>query len=223
MNKKILIIIGAILVALGVGGYLYSLRNDLPKEAILIKDPQLTDKEKQGFRDKIVELEKEVNDPSKNDGERYKARVQIGLQYFILGEYKNARDQYLLATKMMPDIATAWGELYVVENSMLAYDQANEHIKKALTINSANPQYWRWYLELTGPLKVSDDKIRQTYQEALKQTDNSTDILGLYAGFLEKQNDLVGAVAQWKRAIEKNPAGAAQYQAEIARIQNKLK
>lgn len=224
MNKKIITIIVACVIILGIGGLAYSLQDRLPSNAILDKDPQLTDQEKQVINDKISEYKNITSDTSKSKEDRYKAYVQTGLQYFILGKYVDARLQYIEATKLLPENSTAWAELYVVENAMQAYDLANKHIKKAITYNSANPQFWRWYLELAGPLNVSTEKVDTTYQEALKQTESSADILALYAKFLEeRKNDLAGAVTQLKLAIEKNPANQAQYQAEIERIQSKLK
>jgi tetratricopeptide (TPR) repeat protein len=226
MNKKTYWIIGAVAAILLVAGISYAFyqQNRLPKDAILSKDPQLTDQEKQGFRDKITEYQNQLKDNSKSIEEQYKLSTQIGLQYGLLGEYENARDYLLKATRILPDNATAWSQLFVIENLMHAYEQAEKHIIKAIEINPTNSQFWGWRLELErDSLKLSKEELEKNFQDALRQTGEHADILALYAKFLESNNDLSGAVQQYKKAIEKNPANKTIYEAEITRIQNLVK
>ena len=111
------------------------------------------------------------------------------------------------------DIAP-YNELYVINFARTDYFSAEQNLKQATKINPANTQAWRWYFELAeGYLGYSKDQLNSLYKEALEKSSQNVDIITLYAVYLEKNNDLVGAVTQWKKAIEINPAGQVQYQA----------
>jgi tetratricopeptide (TPR) repeat protein len=225
MNKKIYWISGGVLALVLIITLAFAFGPDhLPKDAILSKDPQLTDQEKQSFRDKITDYQNQLKDGNKNPEEKYLLNTQIGLQYGLLGEYESAREYLIEATKILPDNATAWSQLYVIENLMQAYDFAHKHILKAIELNPTNPQFWQWRLMLEqDSLHLEREDLEKNFQDALSQTNESPDIIVLYAKFLEANNDLQGAVQQYKKAIERNPGSKAIYEAEITRIQNLVK
>lgn len=232
MSKKIYIVIGAIVLAGLIGGGIYFAIQSQQNQFVNFKDPKLTNNELVTIEGKIKDLENAVknqeasgdleNEDKKSD--LFKLKMELSSYYRLRGRLLDARKAVEEASKLKPDNISPYNELYVIDQLREDYVSAEQDLKKSIAINSNNPQAWRWYFELAETkLEYSTEQLQGLYKDALSQTSENPDILGLYAGFLEKQNDLVGAVAQWKKAIEKNPAGQAQYQAEIERIQNKLK
>lgn len=222
MNKKYFGLIVAAVI-LGVVAGLAAKPAAEPADVVHYKDPNLTDEEKQVYRERIQKLEQDLATTSNdNEFQKYQLNVQIGLQHFGLGEYAEAQKRYLDATTLVPDNPTAWGELFVVENAMQDYARAKEHLEKALELNPGSQNYWRWLLELEqGPLGASLEHLEQRYQEALRATGDHPDILVLFANFLEREKgDPGAAIEQWRRAKEKNPSSGTVYEAEISRLKD---
>ncbi len=194
-----------------------------PKNVILSRDLGLTDQEKQASNERISVLENKLKAANKEE-EKYTLELQLGFEYFAIGEYSKSRSHHLEASKIMPQNPTPYAELYVVESSMGDYENAKRHIQKAIELNPSNAQYWKWIITLrTDIFKDSPDEIKNYYIDALAKTNSHVDILTAYAQFLEKQGDVVSAVAQWKKAKEINPEQSTIYDTEITRIQNMLK
>lgn len=226
MSKRKISAIVIVLLVLIVGAFfiVWYPKYQYEKSLITYKDPKLTQQEKQVFLDRIAEDQKQLDNNKLSNEDRFKYTVDMGVQFYALGEYKKARDAQLLASKLLPGNPTVWAELFRAENEMHDYQNAEDHLQKAITINPASTNYWRWLLELEeGPLHLSNDRLKQGYEEALKATNSHVNILILYAKFLEKIGDLPGAVQQWKKAIEVNPEGKSTYEAEITRIQGLVK
>jgi len=232
MSKKIYLIIGAIVLAGLIGGGVYLVVQNQQNQFVNFKDPKLTNDELVTIEGKIKDLENAVknkedsgdleNEDIKSD--LFKLKMELASYYRLRGRLLDARKIVEEASKLKPDNISPYNELYVIDQLREDYVSAEQDLKKSIEINSNNPQAWRWYLELAGTnLEFSNDQLNALHKEAIDKTSGNPDILALYASYLEKQNDLAGAVAQWKLAIEKNPAGQAQYMAEITRIQNRLK
>lgn len=220
-----LIIFVIVLAVVGVYIYLHLDKNNFRSGNIIsYKDPGLTQQEKDLFSQKIEELKKQLS-TVKDDQEKFKLNMQIGFQYYGLGEYGLARKQYLIASKILPENPTAWAELYVIENAMQDYKNAKTHILKAISLDPSSSQYWRWRIDLERQgLAASTKTLDQLFTEALGKTNNSVDIITLYAKYLEEQkNDLRSAIMQWRKAAELNPDAKDQYEGEIKRIQNTLR
>ena len=60
--------------------------------------------------------------------------------------------------------------------------------------------------------------MKKIYTQALSATGSNVNIVTFYAQFLEKIGDLKGAKAQWQKAIQINPSGKKDYQAEVTRL-----
>lgn len=232
MSKKIYLIIGAIVLAGLIGGGIYLVVQNQQNQFVNFKDPKLTNDELVTIEGKIKDLENAVknkedsgdleNEDIKSD--LFKLKMELASYYRLRGRLLDARKIVEEASKLKPDNISPYNELYVIDQLREDYVSAEQDLKKSIEINSNNPQAWRWYLELAGTnLEFSNDQLNALHKEAIDKTSGNPDLLALYASYLEKQNDLAGAVAQWKLAIEKNPAGQAQYMAEITRIQNRLK
>lgn len=227
MNKRLTISIVALalLVGLGVGGYYYYQKQErLPDNAILSKNPQLTDEERKVFTDKISEMQSKLEDGNPSDQDRYQYLIELGNSYRGIGELKQARGAYLDATRSMPDNPVAWYELATLEILMEAKQLAQMHIEKAIELNPSNAQYWQSYLVLidNNP-DVTKSLVEEKFNQAIRGTNGNADLIAMYASFLERTNNLPGAVQQWRRAIEADPGRRQQFEDEISRIQEKVR
>lgn len=229
MNKRLIIILLIVIVILGGGGALWYYKThpntDPTVPIITYRDPKLSQEEIKPFLDRIDLAKKELaelanNTPKEN---KYQLLLKIGAEYYPIGELEKARDYDKQATDLIPTDAAAWYSLASVEIHMQDYTAARTHIDKALSIEPANPEYWRTKLDLSRDIfHYSTDQMKDLYKQALDGTHEHVDIVAYYAKFLDSSGDLAGAVAQWKKAIEKNPDGKASYEKEIKNIQAKV-
>lgn len=224
MNKKSLVL-GLVLVVILVAGGVYMAYNkpkDLPKQQfVTYKDPGLTAEEKAVFQSKITELEAQLKD-AKDDNTKFKLTMQIGIQHYALGEYTLAHERYMAATKILPDNPTVWSELYVVENAMGDYEGARSHIEKAIELNPASAQYWRWRLDIERDrFNPTANTIEDLFVQALAKTNDNVEILAMQARYFENANKIPAAIEVWKRLKEVNPSAAATYDQEITTLQSR--
>ena len=228
LSKKVIIFMVSVVIVLGIGGVWYWKHASSPasegSKFISYNDPKLTDAEKTVFTGKINEYEKKLAEAKTKD-EQFTYSVQVGAEYYGLGEYEKARNKYLSASELLPDNPTSWAELAVVETAMTDYASAYGHIRKALEINPASSQYWRRLIGLKKDnMGASDVEMENLYAEALTKTNKNADIIGLHAIFLEeRKKDLPGALAEWRLANSVNPDGKERYEEQIKRIQDLVK
>lgn len=232
MSKKYYIIISIIILVALIGGGGYLIWKSQQNKYINFIDPKLTNNELAQVNGKIIDLESSVKAKEKSldqnnkdqKADLFKLEMALCAEYRLRGRLLDAKKMAEKAQKLLPDNTSPWNELYVIESARGDYNSAEQAILKIITANPANNQAWRWYFDLaSGPLHYTPDKLSALYKEAVAKSNGSADTLALYANYLESTNDLAGAVAQWKLAIEKNPASQTLYQGEIQRIQNKLK
>ncbi len=232
MNKKLYIIIAVVIALALVGGGGYLIYQSQQNQFLNFVDPKLTNDELAALDSKIIELENSMADQDKtldknNEDQKsdlFKIEMVLSANYRLRGRLLDARDITLKAQQLKPDNISTWNELFVIDVARQDYSSAEVDLTKMLEMDANSIQAWRWYFDLTAnQLQWTQAQQDELYKKALEKTTENPDILALYAGYLEKKNDLAGAVAAWKKAIDKNPAGAAQYQAEITRIQNRLK
>jgi hypothetical protein len=232
MNKKLYIIIAIVVVLALVGGGAYLIIKSQQNQFVNFIDPKLTNQELADINGKIVDLEhsmaqrEESLDKSNEDqkSDLFKVEMVLSANYRLRGRLLDARKVALKAQQLKPENISTWNELFVIDTARHDYVSAEQDLKKMIEIDASSIQAWRWYFDLAAnQLQWSQAQQDDLYKQALEKTSNNADILALYAGYLEKRNDLLGAVTQWKKAIEMNQANAAIYQAEITRIQDRLK
>lgn len=230
MSKKPSLIIGAIGLAIIVAAGLFFLQNQQNK-FVNFKDPKLTNEELSRVEGKIRELEAAIEsrkgDEKSEDQNKvndlFKYKMEVASYYRLRGRLLDAKQAVLEASRILPDNPSSYYELYVIERERGDFKSAKDALAKSLQINPSNVQAWRSYVELAEQnLGYTTEQLKSLYEEALSKAVQAADIHVLYALYLEKNNDLAGAVAQLKLAIQKNPGGKAQYEAEIQRIQSKL-
>lgn len=226
MKKNFKYILGGLVLLVLLAGAGYLVKVKTTPSYVEYKDPSLTSEEISKIDQDIAVLESKLTDLKKSDNkdEIFKHQLKLADSYRLRGKYKEAKQVLLDSSKLFPENPNPWEGLFVVDELRTDYEAAELDLQQAIKINSSNPQYWRWYYELaSGPLKFTSEQMKGMFQEALKQTNGNADVFVLYANYLESQNDLVGAVANWKKAIEVDPGKTAYYQEQITRIQAKLK
>lgn len=224
--RRNFIIIGALVVIILLVGFgsVYYKHYKYDKNLIHSKDTGLTNDEKQVFINHYNDDLNKLRDKSISKDEQYRLYVDIGLQYYVLGDYDNARKYLLMAKPLFPDNIEAYNQLFSVDNAMHDYMAAQQDIDKALSISRTDAQLWRNKIDLEKQyFNPTQDQVKDLYNQALTATADNIDIITVYAQYLESINDLQGAVTEWKDAITKNPSSTALYQAEIDRIQAKLR
>jgi tetratricopeptide (TPR) repeat protein len=195
-----------------------------PLQLILKKDVGMADKQKQVFVDRIEGLKKKLSDLGVTDQtkvDRYDLLKTIGNNYFSIGEFSEAKNYYLQASSISQDDPAIWFLLATVEVQMTDYQAADEHIAIAIKLDKINPEYWRLKFDLaTQFLGATDAQVKALVEQAKDATGTNPDILTYYAKYLAGKGDATGAVEQWNKAREVNPAGQAVYDKEIKALQS---
>jgi tetratricopeptide (TPR) repeat protein len=229
MNKKFIVSLAAIiLVAAAIGGWLIYRKNNPEQHFIDYQDPKLEQAQLQPFLDRIKEADKklaELPKDKKNSADHYQILLTLGSEYYPIGEYKKALDNYEAAVKMFPNEPVPYYAMATIDDARHDYQGSLAHINRAIELAPTNPDYWKFKISLLRDrLRESPDVLNALYLQALNSTKEHTDIITEYARFLsDVKGDLAGAVQYWKKAIEKNSEDKAIYESEIKDIQNRLK
>ncbi len=227
MSKKSIIISAVVFtVIIAAGGVWWTLHmratSSSSSNFISYKDRGLTAEEKAVYQSKVVELKEQLKNAT-NDNEKFKLTMQIGIQHYALGEFTLAQERYLTAAKILPDNPTVWSELYIIENARGDYASAKKHIEKAIELNPASAQYWRWRIELEkDQFSPDSESMNSLFSQALANTNNSVEILAIQARYFESIGSNNAAIDTWKRLKEVNPSATAIYDQEIADLMQKV-
>lgn len=156
-----------------------------------------------------------------SNSQLYKLHMEIGHQLFTLGELAKARDEYLIAAKLMPLGYTSQTALFAVYSEMKDIASAGTAIQKAVDLAPEKPDLWRKYIAFKQQELNADNKeIDILYQEALSKTNTNLDIVVLYARFLGQIGNSSKAINFWQMAANLNPSGNELYQQEINKLKN---
>lgn len=225
------IIPAAIAVILAIAGIMaYNKIQDDKKNArppiITEKRPDLTEDERRIVDDRLKQVLEKIEKPPEGATsiEKYSWNMQAGFQKMALGKYSEAKEYFVAASAIQPADYTAWVAMYEATLAMNDYETARENIKKAISLDSSNPDLWRKYIQLEKEkFKAPDSQLDQLFSEALASTGSDVNIITIYAQFLEEKGDLKGAIEQWKKAIAANAGNKELYQAEITRLEGLMK
>lgn len=153
--------------------------------------------------------------------------MQQGFQLYGLGRLAESKVSFLAAAEIKNQDPNPFVALFQTQLDMRDYKGALISIKQALSLRDNNPDIWKKYIDLEqNQLVASNDEVNSLYIEAVNKTaghPNHADILVSYAIFLEKSGNLQGAIEYWQKALAVNPAGKAQYQAEIERLKERIR
>lgn len=144
---------------------------------------------------------------------------EIAFNFHILGDLASAKEFYLKAVKINRLDPTVLASLFSVYKDMYDYKAARDAVKKSLDINQADWNLWRGRIELEQfHFAANRADLDRLYREALLATNNSINIITVYAKFLEEGGDKTGAFKYWKMASESAPDDPL-YKEEIRRLE----
>ena len=158
-----------------------------------------------------------------NDDDKYNIYLSIGQNEYALGHLQDSKDALESAIAIKPNEPAAYENLFNTQVDMKDNVGAERSIKKAIDLRPDSTEYWRRYIQFEqGVMHRNSNDLNQLYLDALKKTDNSVDIITVYAQYLESIGDLASARQYWQKAIIANPTGKSTYQKEIDRINKTL-
>lgn len=224
MNIKVKIglsIVVVLLLLLGLLGYL----NQYKVNLIEYQEPVLSDSDKvflQQRLDDAIALAGGITVET-SDVEKFNIYINLAGNYYTLGYFALAQENYLKALELRPGEQNIWHMYSTVLVSMRDYRTAIKANDKAIEIAPAEAEYWRWKIDMQKNFfNLSNEELNSIYLEALEKTGEHADVITYYAKFLEQIGDLEAAEHYWQRAIERNPDGRTTYEAEITRLNHKI-
>ncbi len=220
----------AILLVLG-GGVLWY-RNGHKKaqenQGILLqnKDRQLSEESKKIYLDRIKKAQENL-DSLKETDKSYKTQavndyIYLAEQSFGLGLLEQSKNYYYKVLNLDLNNEAALVGLAVVYNDAGKYQEALNNLDIAIKINPKNYNLWVQYIGIKKASGVSNERLTEIYNDALKATERYPDILTSFAKFQEEIGNISQAIALWQEVSKVNPSGASLYKQEITRLQ-KLK
>lgn len=157
-----------------------------------------------------------------SDPELFHIYNETAFDHHMLGDLASAKEFYLKAVKITRHDPAVWASLFSVYRNMYDYKAARSAVQKSLEINGADWNLWRGYIEIEQfHLGADNNQLDSLYRQALLATNNSINIITVYAKFLEERGDLEGALKHWKMALEKDPQNEL-FQKEITRLEGTL-
>lgn len=148
--------------------------------------------------------------------ERFEVHYKLAEARYLLGRYREALTTLDQVAGENQDSARMHSLYASIYRDMKDDGRALESAKRALDLDPSSPQAWVFYIDLLKD--KSAEEIKALYEEALDKTSGNVGIITAHAQFLEKIGDREGAISQWWKAREVFPQGAADYDAEIARL-----
>lgn len=227
-NKKVIILV-VVLLVLG-GAYYFSSKNKKNPEPGQ-KQEQTGGEDKTGAPDNSPVKEGESGgqvNPGNNSSSSVtpdltdtfnkainKAQVAFGKKDYdgAISAYNEALN-YIKSDKV-------YAGLYTAYTAKQDWPSALKALDSALSLNSANPDYWKWKMTLLDEktdAKFADLKL--IYEDGLTKVDPRTKInlVTHLASIAVSNQEKTEAIALWEKAKELYPENAAVYQKEIDKL-----
>lgn len=227
--KKIIPMIAVVVLAIAGISYYNKIQNDNKnaKSAIITeKEMNLTVEERKLAERLLSDVQEKLENPPKNitNIEKYSWNMQAGFQELILGKFLRAKEYFIVASEIQPNDYNVWVALYDTAFAMNDLEAARENIKKAISLDPANPGIWKKYIQFAKEkLGATDEETDQIFAQAFASTRSDAVIVAYYAQILEERGDLKGALEQWKKALASDPESKAIYKPEITRLEKLIK
>ena len=206
--KKYIYII-VLLVIFG-GFFLFNQKRQAPKiqplpNPPLIKGGELITPDK--GEDKGV-LEKEVV-------LTYTELITKGHELYLKGVYAGALS-YFKKALVLEENDRIYRSLYSAYLALKDYKNAEMSIQKAVSLSRAIPNNWVEYAYFENYyMKAPFDVVSKIYLDGLEATKDNIDLITGYIAYLTENKKYPEAIALLEKAIIKNPARKATFQAEI--------
>jgi tetratricopeptide (TPR) repeat protein len=228
-NKKILFIIFLILAFIIAVFFLYQKNNqlNLPKsnlfkvtddagKVLLQENTDLTSEARQLYENRAKEAEANIAKGGNIDfmATNYN---NLGMYQTYLGKYKEAYGSYFKVLEMNNTVRVSWLGLGDLLIKMKAYISAANAYDRAMNLNPYDPLV---YSKIANLHKITGkaDKVKQIYENGLKQTESSSILLDEYANWLVEIKDYKQAIEILQKQKAKQPANSAAIDRKIEQV-----
>lgn len=133
----------------------------------------------------------------------------------MLGEYIEAKKtlETALSLQVNPKLLQSYAQLLF---TMGAKEPAVSYIDDALKFAPETIELWRTKIDMLSEIHKKDLAfVDSTYQKAIDSTENSIDLVTMYATYLGRQGRKEEAIQYWTKAQQIFPKQAGAYQGEI--------
>lgn len=190
-------------------------------------DRNLTQEQKKIYTDRIAKAESEIVNLQFSGPEaaekRISAHMYLGQQYYGLGLFKKAYEEYKKVLQINPKHEFALVGITVLYTEAKDFENARKILIEALDYNKTNPSLWIRLVELDQLQGYSLEEMEQNFKQALEATEGHVDIVVRFAQFKKGAGKYEEALNLWQQAIEKNPEGKLLYEPEIAQLKELIK
>ncbi|HTL39260.1 MAG TPA: hypothetical protein VL306_00385 [Methylomirabilota bacterium] len=181
----------------------------------------LTPGDRQKLEAEVASLEAQENSLPADPQNRYDFYYRLAVRRYALGRDKDAMAALDKIVDEKGDYTypdQVWYTYANIYNDSKDYDRAVVAMSKAVDIDGTNPQYWLTYIGIWGQ-KDPKKNLTDLYNEALTKTGNAIEVVRAYGRYLEYLGQKDAAIVEWQKAGEVDPAGKADYDAEIKKLQ----
>jgi tetratricopeptide (TPR) repeat protein len=215
MKNLVILVVVLVLVAGGIYYYKKS-REKIPNSPF--------EEYPQGEVDNSSTPTSELVTPQEGNQEKltYDQYLQQGINYETKGELLKAISSYRKASELAPKEYVPYSNAGSAYYSMQKYTEAEDHFLQALELVPNNVSvYTKLYEVYFYGLKRNPEQMTTFFQDAMKNTNNSVNIVTLYASYLEQINDPESALPIWQSLLQVEPDNAA-YKAKVEALQKKI-
>jgi tetratricopeptide (TPR) repeat protein len=153
----------------------------------------------------------------------YEECLQRGINFETKKDLDSALKEYELAASIKPDQYIPYSNMGGVYQQKKDFTKAEEAFKKALSLDpQAISVYQKLYDLYRYDLKKYPHEIMPFFAEAMQKTNNSMEIVRIYATYLYDVKDYEMALIMWEAMVKAYPDNEL-YQKRVEEIKAKIK
>lgn len=191
----------------------------IPYESTFLRNGNMpsNEQQKESIASQLIQFQnslKDLTDP-KDFNKKIHTFTLISEYQQMLGRYGDAKKtlETALGLQVSSQLLQSYAQLLF---TMGAREGAIPYIDTAIMFAPEAPELWRLKIDMLSEInKNNPELLDAAYRKAIKSTDNSTDIITMYAVYLARQGRKEEAIQYWTKAQEISPKQRAAYQQEI--------
>jgi Tfp pilus assembly protein PilF len=216
-----MLIAGVILIAAGIW---LNQRQSAKNDQSAYIERNLSSDQERIYNDRITKTEDVIRsvNPQQNgaDMELANLHLQLGNQYFGLGQLDKAEDEYKKALASYEKNEQIYVALSLVQLERKDYLAARLSLEKAVELAPGNTDIWLRFIGLVKDrFPENRQEVDDYYEKALTATGRHTDILVSFAQYQESAGKIEASRALWKEAADST--GNSVYMEEYKRLGGK--
>ena len=158
-------------------------------------------------KEKIKEKEDQIGDP---EIDQYLLQIGIAQMYELLGDGVNAYEHLLDATETLPQKSLAYRNLGILLVNAEVYEDGESYLRRAIEAETTIAQNHTALIDYYTRFKSGDEReIEQIFKNARESTNDNTNVLRLYAIWLEEKGDYIYALDIWKLILRNGGANTS--------------